>query len=977
MIPCSILLYIPTLYIRDVKQAQAIKCIDTNTDIPDDEQALLELMKSFNGISMLMVGNNTYSKSQMEEFTTCFHQTDLNLLNSINAQWEKMRGYSNLKDTPEFKVWWNCSREEGKKYWIEENCTVQEYGNMPIWEPCNYASNMAYYHSFLEICNKNHSWSLTTKSRNGIGKAFSFMAFASSFFHASQTDNANTVDQRVMDMIFFVIYQEAVDSITTSQEAIVKDLSETNRSHSAIEVIDNALNVFVEEPITDWGATLNRAGLPIMNRSIGAFVGLILTLIMPMHENDRELTINITSSIWAFFEDRANGTDFAFFEKEFMPAIIDAAEDMRKALPKREVQKLFKNSIGVVMKLFYAILWQETLLEDVSFERDASKQEYMNRRIQELVHNVTLGTMSDTISLDYDMRRLMIEVTVNTILGIPYFNQLGTTFLPLINNLASTLTSFGSSYSRKDFQNGKNFYPGEETCNDGGEHQSKRFLHAKWHLQTAIAFPDVAILGDETHRIIDHYGNGNDTIHINDGEELWIHSYQHAGPTKPSSTMENLKNISQDSSMDKNNTIEPLDDYFGGIEWLMTGNKEYNNTFQRELVLAMDQLDPNLTKSVAAQWEQIKKYASSGGSPPDDEWKRCNESDHQPKPNRTENNCTVLEPEQIPIWEPCNYASNIPYFHAFIEMYKTNRIWSIPTKSKNAIGKALASLSLVSAFHHASQTKHANSRVIDLIYFAIYQAAVDSLEIKNSNSIIRDLSLIKKNQTANEMVDFFMNMYVETPIANWWSTLKNASFPPKHKSVTAMVILTYMLITPPNEDGKIYTGFAMGKILLILNYTTEEVDFFVNKFTKEVRQETKDIRDKIQLQDNEIKKLFRNFVGVIVKSVYAALWQDAPISISMPSESLFNEIGYDVMPLINDLANALTTFHQGNINFQEGKRLYPGEMLCNRGGDNGENKHPKWHVQTAISVLDVIYLSDEIHRIITSYGKHNNTISRD
>ena len=106
-----------------------------------------------------------------------------------------------------------------------------------------------------------------------------------------------------------------------------------------------------------------------------------------------------------------------------------------------------------------------------------------------------------------------------------------------------------------------------------------------------------------------------------------------------------------------------------------------------------------------------------------------------------------------------------------------------------------------------------------------------------------------------------------------------------------------------------------------------------------------------------------------MKSVYAALWQDAPISISMPSESLFNEIGYDVMPLINDLANAMTTFHQGNINFQEGKRLYPGEMLCNRGGDNGENKHPKWHVQTAISVLDVIYLSDEIHRIITTYGK--------
>ena len=64
------------------------------------------------------------------------------------------------------------------------------------------------------------------------------------------------------------------------EEAIVKDLSVTKRNHSAIETIDNGLNMFVEEPITDWGATLNSAGLPIMNRSIGAFVGLILTLIM-------------------------------------------------------------------------------------------------------------------------------------------------------------------------------------------------------------------------------------------------------------------------------------------------------------------------------------------------------------------------------------------------------------------------------------------------------------------------------------------------------------------------------------------------------------------------------------------------------------------------------------------------------------------------------------------------------------------------
>ena len=42
--------------------------------------------------------------------------------------------------------------------WFEHNCTVQEFGSIPIHEPCNYASNMAYYHTAREIC-KRAAWS--------------------------------------------------------------------------------------------------------------------------------------------------------------------------------------------------------------------------------------------------------------------------------------------------------------------------------------------------------------------------------------------------------------------------------------------------------------------------------------------------------------------------------------------------------------------------------------------------------------------------------------------------------------------------------------------------------------------------------------------------------------------------------------------------------------------------------------------------
>ena len=53
----------------------------------------------------------------------------------------------------------NTKPKDFNSRWFEKNCTVQEYGNMPIWEPCNYASNLAYYHTTTEICSRQQ-WNL-------------------------------------------------------------------------------------------------------------------------------------------------------------------------------------------------------------------------------------------------------------------------------------------------------------------------------------------------------------------------------------------------------------------------------------------------------------------------------------------------------------------------------------------------------------------------------------------------------------------------------------------------------------------------------------------------------------------------------------------------------------------------------------------------------------------------------------------------
>ena len=80
----------------------------------------------------------------------------------------------------------------------------------------------------------------------------------------------------------------------------------------------------------------------------------------------------------------------------------------------------------------------------------------------------------------------------------PNINEIGAALLPLINAIASGLTSF--VHSSVDFQTADNFFPGQDWCNEWDP-------YSKWHLETSVALADLAFLFDEINRLIDTYGN--------------------------------------------------------------------------------------------------------------------------------------------------------------------------------------------------------------------------------------------------------------------------------------------------------------------------------------------------------------------------------------------------------------------------------------------------------------------------------------
>ena len=55
-----------------------------------------------------------------------------------------------------------------------------------VYEPCNYTSNIVYYHDVTRLC-EYEEWSSTLFYKKHIKRWYSFLAFGSSFWHSSHT----------------------------------------------------------------------------------------------------------------------------------------------------------------------------------------------------------------------------------------------------------------------------------------------------------------------------------------------------------------------------------------------------------------------------------------------------------------------------------------------------------------------------------------------------------------------------------------------------------------------------------------------------------------------------------------------------------------------------------------------------------------------------------------------------------------------
>ena len=103
--------------------------------------SLLPLTRDmYNSMSRLM-GETQYPESWWQERAECFEQLSPELAGTMEKAWEGMVEYWSTRGK-EGDTWRSCPE---KSSWFESNCSSQPgVVAMDIWEPCNFASNLAY-----------------------------------------------------------------------------------------------------------------------------------------------------------------------------------------------------------------------------------------------------------------------------------------------------------------------------------------------------------------------------------------------------------------------------------------------------------------------------------------------------------------------------------------------------------------------------------------------------------------------------------------------------------------------------------------------------------------------------------------------------------------------------------------------------------------------------------------------------------------
>jgi len=280
--------------------------------------------------------------------------------------------------------------------------------NMIVYEPCNYVSNVAYYHSATRICDYP-LWTLNEEYIKEFKRGFLILTMGSAMWHGSHTYLGYQFDNTMIAVIAYTGYQGMISTLDTNNP-ILRDLSDTPRNQTGIEVSAALSQWLANEPAEKWGEFLANLDIEIDYFYIfGAIVTAVFTLVFPWFITKFLITniaaLTLPPDIAAFITD------------SYMPAFKVAVKDVSLSYADR--QDIFYKFVGMIIKIIYAFCYQEIFVHIGFLYQD-------------------------------------IPMKVNSFL------------MPYINGLASKISGFPQT--DEDMNSSKNMYPGDDHCRSYSPH---------------------------------------------------------------------------------------------------------------------------------------------------------------------------------------------------------------------------------------------------------------------------------------------------------------------------------------------------------------------------------------------------------------------------------------------------------------------------------------------------------------------------
>jgi hypothetical protein len=163
-------------------------------------------------------------------------------------------------------------KEDTLKYFGQEK--------MIIYEPCNYASNIAYYHAATRICDYPN-WNVDDVQINALKRSFATLAMGSAMWHGSHTYVGYSFDNNMIAVISYLAHQASVSGLP-GNSSILKELSPTPRSKSGVQVSEDLVQMFTNEPVSEWAEILDNADLPhVYFITFAALISTCFSIVLP------------------------------------------------------------------------------------------------------------------------------------------------------------------------------------------------------------------------------------------------------------------------------------------------------------------------------------------------------------------------------------------------------------------------------------------------------------------------------------------------------------------------------------------------------------------------------------------------------------------------------------------------------------------------------------------------------------------------